>query len=142
MSWRKYFKDYSTELGTKSPIGSTTPGASNTNSHSRYNTWLPEVYAGQPNRQERYYQYDMMDLDTEINSNDVFGTVEAVKTVSDLFMPVNGKVIDVNSSLEDNPEVVNDDPYGEGWIIKIEVSNLSDIDALMSSEEYKNLIGS
>ena len=81
-------------------------------------------------------------LDSEINSNDVFGTVEAVKTVSDLFMPVNGKVIDVNSSLEDNPEVVNDDPYGQGWIIKIEVSNPSDIDALMSSEEYKNLIGS
>ena len=81
-------------------------------------------------------------LDTEINSNDVFGTVEAVKTVSDLFMPVNGKVIEVNSSLEDNPEVVNDDPYGEGWIIKIEVSNPSDINALMSSEEYKNLIGS
>ena len=81
-------------------------------------------------------------LDTEINSNDVFGTVEAVKTVSDLFMPVNGKVIEVNSSLEDNPEVVNDDPYGDGWIIKIEVSNPSDIDTLMSSEEYKNLIGS
>ena len=81
-------------------------------------------------------------LDSEIDSNDVFGTVEAVKTVSDLFMPVNGKVIEVNSSLEDNPEVVNDDPYGDGWIIKIEVSNPSDIDALMSSEEYKNLIGS
>ena len=81
-------------------------------------------------------------LDTEINSNEVFGTVEAVKTVSDLFMPVNGKVVDVNSSLEDNPEAVNDDPYGEGWIIKIEVSNSSDIDALMNSEEYKNLIGS
>ena len=81
-------------------------------------------------------------LDAEIKSNDVFGTVEAVKTVSDLFMPVNGKVIDVNSSLEDNPEVVNDDPYGQGWIIKIEVSNPSDIDTLMSSEEYKNLIGS
>ena len=81
-------------------------------------------------------------LDSEIDSNDVFGTVEAVKTVSDLFMPVNGKVIEVNSSLEDNPEVVNDDPYGEGWIIKIEVSNPSDIDTLMSSEEYKNLIGS
>ena len=79
-------------------------------------------------------------LDSEINSNDVFGTVEAVKTVSDLFMPVNGKVVDVNSSLEDNPEAVNDDPYGEGWIIKIEVSNPSDIDALMSSEEFKNLI--
>ena len=81
-------------------------------------------------------------LDTEINSNDVFGTVEAVKTVSDLFMPLDGKVIDINSSLEDSPEVVNDDPYGEGWIIKIEVSNPSDIDTLMSSEEYKNLIGS
>lgn len=81
-------------------------------------------------------------LDADINSNEVFGTVEAVKTVSDLFMPVNGKVIDVNSSLEDNPEVVNDDPYGDGWIIKIEVSNPSDIDTLMSSEEYKNLIGS
>ncbi len=81
-------------------------------------------------------------LDSEINSNDVFGTVEAVKTVSDLFMPVNGKVVGVNSTLEDNPEAVNDDPYGEGWIIKIEVSNPSDIDALMSSEEYKNLIGS
>ena len=81
-------------------------------------------------------------LDAEINSNEVFGTVEAVKTVSDLFMPLNGKVVDVNSTLEDNPEAVNDDPYGEGWIIKIEVSNPSDIDALMNSEEYKNLIGS
>ena len=81
-------------------------------------------------------------LDSEIDSNDVFGTVEAVKTVSDLFMPLNGKVIEVNSSLEDNPEAVNDDPYGEGWIIKIEVSNPSDIDALMNSDEYKNLIGS
>ncbi|MDA0331007.1 MAG: glycine cleavage system protein GcvH [Bacteroidetes bacterium] len=81
-------------------------------------------------------------LGADINSNDVFGTVEAVKTVSDLFMPVNGKVIDVNPSLEDNPEVVNDDPYGEGWIIKVEVSNPSDIDNLMSYEEYKNLIGS
>ncbi len=81
-------------------------------------------------------------LDAEINSNDVFGTVEAVKTVSDLFMPVNGRVIDINSSLEDSPELVNDDPYGEGWIIKIEVSNLSDIDTLMSSIEYKKLIGS
>jgi len=81
-------------------------------------------------------------LGADINSNNVFGTVEAVKTVSDLFMPVNRKVIDVNPSLEDNPEVVNDDPYGEGWIIKVEVSNPSDIDNLMSYEEYKNLIGS
>ena len=67
MSWRKYFKEYGTETGQKSPVGSTTP-ASGTATNSRYNTWLPEVYAGQPNRRERYYQYDMMDLDTEINA--------------------------------------------------------------------------
>ena len=80
-------------------------------------------------------------LDSEINSNDVFGTVEAVKTVSDLFMPVTGKVIEVNSSLEDAPEVVNDDPYGQGWIIKIEVTNPADVENLMSSDNYRNLIG-
>ena len=79
-------------------------------------------------------------LDSEINSNDVFGTVEAVKTVSDLFMPVTGKVIEVNSSLEDAPEVVNDDPYGQGWIIKIEVTNPADVENLMSSDNYRNLI--
>ncbi len=79
-------------------------------------------------------------LDSEINSNDVFGTVEAVKTVSDLFMPVTGKVIEVNSSLEDAPEVVNDDPYGQGWIIKIEVTNPTDVETLMSSDNYRNLI--
>jgi len=79
-------------------------------------------------------------LDSEINSNDVFGTVEAVKTVSDLFMPVNGKVIEVNTLLDDAPEIVNDDPYGQGWIIKIEVSNPNDLDNLMSSENYRNLI--
>ena len=79
-------------------------------------------------------------LDSEINSNDVFGTVEAVKTVSDLFMPVTGKVIEVNSSLEDAPEVVNDDPYGQGWIIKIEVTNPAEVENLMSSDNYRNLI--
>ena len=79
-------------------------------------------------------------LDSEINSNDVFGTVEAVKTVSDLFMPVTGKVIEVNSSLEDAPEVVNDDPYGHGWIIKIEVTDPADVENLMSSDNYRNLI--
>ena len=79
-------------------------------------------------------------LDSEINSNDVFGTVEAVKTVSDLFMPVTGKVIEVNSLLEDTPEVVNDDPYGQGWIIKIEVTNPPDVETLMSFDNYRNLI--
>ncbi|MDG2475892.1 MAG: glycine cleavage system protein GcvH [Flavobacteriaceae bacterium] len=81
-------------------------------------------------------------LDSEIASNEVFGTVEAVKTVSDLFMPVSGKVIEMNSNLEDKPELVNEDPYGEGWIIKIDISDLSEIDSLMSSQDYKNLIDS
>jgi glycine cleavage system H protein len=81
-------------------------------------------------------------LDSEIALNEVFGTVEAVKTVSDLFMPVGGKVIETNSNLEDKPELVNDDPYGEGWIIKIDISDLSEVDNLLSPEEYKNMIAS
>ena len=81
-------------------------------------------------------------LDSEISLNEVFGTVEAVKTVSDLFMPVGGKVIEMNSTLEDKPELVNEDPYGEGWIIKIDISDLSEIDNLLSPEEYKNMIAS
>jgi len=81
-------------------------------------------------------------LDNEIAINEVFGTVEAVKTVSDLFMPVGGKVIEMNSTLEDKPELVNEDPYGEGWIIKIDISDLSEVDSLLSPEEYKNMIAS
>ena len=81
-------------------------------------------------------------LDSEIALNEVFGTVEAVKTVSDLFMPVGGKVIEMNSTLEDRPELVNEDPYGEGWIIKIDISDLSEVDSLLSPEDYKNLIAS
>ena len=81
-------------------------------------------------------------LDSEISINEVFGTVEAVKTVSDLFMPVGGKVIEMNSTLEDKPELVNEDPYGEGWIIKIDISDLSEVDNLLSPEEYKNMIAS
>ena len=69
-------------------------------------------------------------LDSEIATNEVFGTVEAVKTVSDLFMPLSGKVIETNSELEDRPELVNEDPYGEGWIIKIDISDISE--ALLS----------
>lgn len=81
-------------------------------------------------------------LDSEIALNEVFGTVEAVKTVSDLFMPLGGKVIEMNSTLEDRPELVNEDPYGEGWIIKIDISDLSEVDSLLSPEEYKNMIAS
>ena len=81
-------------------------------------------------------------LDSQIDSNQVFGTVEAVKTVSDLFMPIAGRVIEVNPSLEDKPELVNDDPYGEGWIIKIDISEQTQIDNLLSPSDYKNLIDS
>ena len=81
-------------------------------------------------------------LDSQIDSNEVFGTVEAVKTVSDLFMPSAGKVVEVNPSLEDNPELVNEDPYGEGWIIKIDITDESNLDSLLSASDYKNLIDS
>ena len=81
-------------------------------------------------------------LGSQIDSNEVFGTVEAVKTVSDLFMPITGKVIEVNPSLEDKPELVNEDAYGEGWIIKVHIIDQSQIDGLLSPSDYKNLIDS
>lgn len=77
----------------------------------------------------------------EVNIHDIFGTVEAVKTVSDLFMPISGKVIEVNPELESSPELVNSDPYGQGWMIKISITNDSETDSLLSAEEYKSLIG-
>lgn len=77
-------------------------------------------------------------LDDELDQEEVFGTVEAVKTVSDLFMPVSGKIIEFNEILEDEPELVNDNPYEDGWIIKIKMSNPEEIEQLLSSEDYKN----
>tara|TARA_B100000941_G_scaffold247397_1_gene192484 strand:- start:237 stop:617 length:381 start_codon:yes stop_codon:yes gene_type:complete len=77
----------------------------------------------------------------DLNKNEVFGTVEAVKTVSDLFIPVSGKVLEFNSALEDNPELVNESPYEEGWIVKMEISNLDEITELLDSKAYKSLIG-
>ncbi|MDB5283512.1 MAG: glycine cleavage system protein [Bacteroidota bacterium] len=71
----------------------------------------------------------------------VFGTVEAVKTVSDLFMPISGKVLEKNTTLNDGPEVVNTDPYGKGWMVKIEITNPADLDGLMDSEAYKKHVG-
>ncbi len=70
----------------------------------------------------------------------VFGSIEAVKTVSDLFMPVGGEVSEVNPKLEDNPELVNSDPYGEGWMIKVKMTNLSEVGSLLDAEAYKALI--
>ena len=79
-------------------------------------------------------------LDSQIDSNEVFGTVEAVKTVSDLFMPISGKIESFNKELEGNPELVNDDPYGDGWMIKVQVSNPDEIPLLLDSEGYKTLV--
>ena len=76
-----------------------------------------------------------------IDSGEVFGTVEAVKTVSDLFMPVDGEITEMNEDLEDNPEKVNEDPYGDGWMIKIQLSDPSQIDGLMDADAYKASIG-
>lgn len=80
-------------------------------------------------------------LDEELEADAVFGTVEAVKTVSDLFLPLAGEIIEFNESLEEEPEKVNDDPYGEGWMIKIKVADTSDLETLLSADEYKEIIG-
>ncbi len=79
-------------------------------------------------------------VDEQLNQEDVFGTIEAVKTVSDLFLPLTSEIIEFNEDLEQNPELVNEDPYGKGWIIKIIFNNQSEIDGLLSSDEYKKLI--
>jgi len=80
-------------------------------------------------------------LDETLDAEEVFGTVEAVKTVSDLFLPVAGEIIVFNESLEDEPEKVNDDPYGAGWMIKLKCNDISELDTLMSADDYKALIG-
>ena len=84
-----------------------------------------------------------IDVDTEgesLEKEEVFGSVEAVKTVSDLFMPINGEVLEFNENLEDNPELINTDPYGDGWIIKISISDLTELDDLLTSESYQKLV--
>ena len=79
-------------------------------------------------------------VDETLDAEEVFGTVEAVKTVSDLFLPLSGEIIEFNESLEDEPEKVNSDPYGAGWMIKLKISDASQIDDLMSADDYKALI--
>ena len=80
-------------------------------------------------------------LGEALDADDVFGTVEAVKTVSDLFLPVAGEIIEYNDSLEDSPEDVNSDPYSKGWMIKLKVNNPNDLNELLNSDQYKDLIG-
>lgn len=85
-----------------------------------------------------------VEIETEgetLDQEEVFGTVEAVKTVSDLFMPVSGEVSSVNEKLADEPDLVNKDPYGEGWMVQVEMSDLSQLDGLMSADDYKAEVG-
>ena len=85
-----------------------------------------------------------VDIDTEgeeLEKEEVFGSVEAVKTVSDLFMPIKGEVLAFNEKLEDEPELINTDPYGAGWIIKIAVADAGELDALLDADAYKELVG-
>ncbi len=83
---------------------------------------------------------DVDTLDDTVEEGEVFGSVEAVKTVSDLFMPLTGEVVEFNEELEDEPELVNSDPYGKGWMIKIEISDKTQIEQLLDAEAYKELI--
>ncbi len=83
---------------------------------------------------------DVTTVGQHLEANAVFGTVEAVKTVSDLFLPVSGKILEVNEGLNNSPEVVNGDPYGEGWMIKMEVDNVADVEALMNAAAYTDLV--
>ena len=80
------------------------------------------------------------DINSEINQNETFGVIEAVKTVADLFAPVSGEIIEVNSSLEDSPNFINSDPYGSGWIIKIKINDSNEYNGLMSSDDYEEHI--
>ena len=84
---------------------------------------------------------DVDSFGDDMHIDDIFGSVEAVKTVSDLFMPLSGKIIELNDQLESNPELLNQDPYGAGWIIKVELTNSSDDNKLLSPEQYKSIIG-
>ena len=79
-------------------------------------------------------------LNENLNAEDVFGSVEAVKTVSDLFMPVSGEVIEINEALEDKPEIVNEDPYGSGWMVKVKCNNPIKSEDLLDAEQYKTLV--
>ena len=84
---------------------------------------------------------DINTIGKDVAQEEVFGTVEAVKTVSDLYMPIAGEVLEMNTDLDANPELVNSDPYGKGWMVKVKVSNTSDFELLLSSSDYQALVG-
>ncbi len=83
---------------------------------------------------------DINTIGKTLNAEEIFGTVEAVKTVSDLFLPVSGKIMEMNSALSDHPELVNNDPYNEGWMVKIELDNAADADNLLTAEAYEKMV--
>ena len=83
---------------------------------------------------------ELPNINNIFNKNDIFGTIEAVKTLADLFIPVSGKIIEINENLENEPELVNSDPYEKGWIVKIELNDPSELDDLLSNKEYSDLI--
>ena len=83
---------------------------------------------------------ELPDVGDSFKKDDVFGTIEAVKTVADLFMPVSGEIISINSNIEDNPELINTDPHNDGWIIKIKIKDSSEIKSLLTEDKYKDLI--
>jgi len=84
---------------------------------------------------------DINTVGEEVAKDDVFGTVEAVKTVSDLFMPVTGTILEVNAALNDSPELVNSDPYGEGWMVKVTLADIAAVEELLDADAYKALVG-
>jgi glycine cleavage system H protein len=84
---------------------------------------------------------DITSIGKEVKQNDIFGSIEAVKTVSDLFMPITGTVLSVNSNLDSDPQLVNSDPYGEGWMVEISLSNLSEVEGLLSADQYQEIVG-
>ena len=83
---------------------------------------------------------DIPTVGETLDANEVFGTIEVVKTVSDLFLPISGEILEDNEAVEDNPELVNEDPYGEGWLIKVQPTNEADFDDLLDAEAYKKII--
>ena len=83
---------------------------------------------------------ELPNIDEEFEKNDVFGTIEAVKTLADLFLPVSGKIVEVNDAIENDPELINSDPYKNGWLVKILISNSDDLDDILNSADYTKLI--
>ena len=117
--------------------------------YSKDHEWLRQTESGEAYvgvtefAQSELGDIVFIDIDTEgeeLDKEEVFGTVEAVKTVSDLFMPISGKILEINEKLADEPELINNDPYGDGWIIKISITENSELESLLGAKEYEELI--